>query len=75
MEIILNSYKNKILVIYRLNELLVWRIRIIFQNDDKLYKQKLQDKEKLFNFIYNRKKFRMQYKNLLIILQKIRELI
>lgn len=75
MEIILNSYKYKILVIYRLNELLVWRTRIIFQNDDKLYKQKLQDKEKLFNFIYNRKKFRMQYKNLLIILQKIRELI
>ncbi len=35
---------------------MVQRTRINFQNDDKLYKQKIEAKEKIFNFIYERKR-------------------
>ena len=52
---------------------MVQRTRINFQNDDKLYKQKIEAKEKIFNFIYERKRQLENNKNYLKFLQTFEE--
>ncbi len=58
----INGNHSKSMVIKGVNDLSPEKIKwfkeqkFIFQNDDKLYKQKVEAKEKLLNFIYERKR-------------------
>ena len=58
----INGEHSKSMQIENINNLSPEQIKwfkeqeLIFQNDDKLYKQKIEAKEKLINFIYERKK-------------------